>query len=73
MNRRKSHSAKRLAFQLVGLLVFVLLMGALIGSEGLVWSKIQADASLIADIRMPRTLFGGCFIGVGRRIGSRLI
>ena len=62
MNARKAHSAKRLALQLVGLLVFVLLMGALIGSEGLVWSKIQADASLIADIRMPRTL-GACLAG----------
>jgi iron complex transport system permease protein len=44
------------------LLIVLLVAGALVGSEGWAWSQVQADASLIADIRLPRTL-GACLAG----------
>ena len=62
MNARKVVSASKLAWQL-GFLLFLLVMaGALVGSEGWAWGQVQADASLIADIRLPRTL-GACLAG----------
>ena len=62
MNARKAQSAGRLALQLVLLLLLLIGLGALVGSEGFAWSQVQADASLIADIRLPRTL-GACLAG----------
>ena len=62
MSARKVHSAGRLAWQLSCLLLLLAGLGALIGSDGLAWSQVQADASLIADIRLPRTL-GACLAG----------
>ena len=62
MNVRKVSSTSQLAWQL-GLLLFLLLMaGALVGSEGWAWGQVQAEASLIIDIRLPRTL-GACLAG----------
>ena len=62
MNARKAQSAGRLALQLSLLLLLLIGLGALVGSEGFAWSQVQADASLIADIRLPRTL-GACLAG----------
>ena len=62
MNARKVQSAQRLAIQLSLLLLLLVGLGALVGSEGLAWSQVQADAGLIADIRLPRTL-GACLAG----------
>lgn len=62
MNAHKVSSASKLAGQLSLLLILLLLVGALVGSEGWALSHIQADASLIADIRLPRTL-GACLAG----------
>ena len=49
MNARKVHSAGRLAWQLSCLLLLLVGLGALIGSDGLAWAQVQADASLIAE------------------------
>lgn len=62
MNARKVSSASKLAWQLGFLLLLLLMAGALVGSEGWVWGQVQADASLIVDIRLPRTL-GACLAG----------
>ena len=62
MNARKVQSAQRLAIQLSLLLLLLLGLGALVGSDGFAWSQVQADAGLIADIRLPRTL-GACLAG----------
>ena len=62
MSARKVHSAGRLAWQLSCLLLLLVGLGALIGSDGLAWAQVQADARLIADIRLPRTL-GACLAG----------
>ena len=62
MSARKVHSAGRLAWQLSCLLLLLVGLGVLIGSDGLAWAQVQADASLIADIRLPRTL-GACLAG----------
>ena len=51
MNTRKAQSAGRLALQLVLLLLLLIGLGALVGSEGFAWSQVQSDAGLIADIR----------------------
>ena len=62
MNARQVSSASQLAWQL-GVLLFLLLMaGALVGSDGWAWGQVQAEASLIVDIRLPRTL-GACLAG----------
>jgi len=62
MNARKVSSASQLAWQLGLLLLLQLMAGALVGSEGWAWGQVQADASLIVDIRLPRTL-GACLAG----------
>ena len=62
MNVRKVSSASQLAWQLGFLLLLLLTAGALVGSEGWAWGQVQADASLIVDIRLPRTL-GACLAG----------
>ena len=62
MNARKLASASKLAWQLGFLLLLLLMAGALVGSEGWAWGQAQADASLIVDIRLPRTL-GACLAG----------
>jgi iron complex transport system permease protein len=62
MNARKVSSASKLAWQLGFLLLLLLMAGALVGSEGWAWGQVQADASLIVDIRLPRTL-GACLAG----------
>ena len=62
MNARKVSSASKLAWQLGWLLLLLLMAGALVGSEGWAGGQVQADASLIVDIRLPRTL-GACLAG----------
>lgn len=62
MNARKVSSASKLAWQLGFLLLLLLMAGALVGSEGWAGGQVQADASLIVDIRLPRTL-GACLAG----------
>ena len=62
MNVRKVSSASQLALQLGFLLLLLLTAGALVGSEGWAWGQVQDDASLIVDIRLPRTL-GACLAG----------
>ena len=62
MNVRKVSSHSQLAWQLGFLLFLLLTAGALVGSEGWAWGQVQADASLIVDIRLPRTL-GACLAG----------
>ena len=62
MKVRKVSSASQLAWQLGFLLLLLLTAGALVGSEGWAWGQVQADASLIVDIRLPRTL-GACLAG----------
>jgi len=62
MNASKVSSASTLAWQLGFLLLLLLMSGALVGSEGWAWGQVQADASLIVDIRLPRTL-GACLAG----------
>ena len=62
MNARKVDSAGLLALQLSLLLLVLVCLGALVGSDGFAWAQVQADASLIADIRLPRTL-GACLAG----------
>ena len=62
MNARKVSSASQLAWQLGLLLTLMVLAGAVVGSEGWAVSAFQADAALIADIRLPRTL-GACLAG----------
>jgi iron complex transport system permease protein len=62
MNARKLASASKLAWQLGFLLLLLVMAGALVGSEGWAWGQAQADVSLIADIRLPRTL-GACLAG----------
>jgi iron complex transport system permease protein len=62
MNARKNQSAGRLALQLCCLLLLLIGLGALVGSEGFAGMQLQADFSLIADIRLPRTL-GACLAG----------
>ncbi len=62
MNARKVQSAGRLALQLSVLLLLLVGLGALVGSEGFAGMQLQADLSLIADIRLPRTL-GACLAG----------
>ena len=62
MNASKVSSASQLALQLGFLLLLILTAGALVGSEGWAWGQVQADASLIVDIRLPRTL-GACLAG----------
>ena len=56
MNTRRIASATKLAWQLGFLLLLLVIAGALVGSEGWAWRQVQADASLIVDIRLPRTL-----------------
>jgi len=55
MNASKVSSALTLAWQLGFLLLLLVMLGALVGSEGWAWGQVQADASLIVDIRLPRT------------------
>jgi iron complex transport system permease protein len=62
MNAAKVASASKLAWQLGFLLWLLMMAGALVGSEGWAWGQVQADASLILDIRLPRT-FGACLAG----------
>ena len=62
MNAAKVASASKLAWQLGFLLWLLMMAGALVGSEGWAWGHVQADASLILDIRLPRT-FGACLAG----------
>ena len=64
MNARKvaSTSTSTLAWQLALVLCLLLLIGAVVGSEGWALAHVQADAMLIADIRLPRTL-GACLAG----------
>ena len=62
MNARKVSSASMLAWQLGLLLTLMVMAGALVGSDGWALAQVQADAALIADIRLPRTL-GACLAG----------
>ena len=62
MNAPPFASASKLAWQLGLVLMLLIMAGALVGSEGWAWGQVQADITLIADIRMPRTL-GACLAG----------
>ena len=62
MNARQVNSTGRLALQLTVLLLLLVALGAVVGSDGLAWQQLEADASLIVDIRLPRTL-GACLAG----------
>jgi len=62
MNARQVNSTGRLALQLTVLLLLLVALGAMVGSDGLAWQQLEADASLIVDIRLPRTL-GACLAG----------
>jgi len=59
-----SHQSRNMGFAgllLLGLIA-VVLMGVQLGSEGLAWRSVQADWTLMTDIRLPRTL-GACLAG----------
>lgn len=62
MNARQVNSTGRLALQLTVLLLLLVALGAVVGSDGFAWQQLEADASLIVDIRLPRTL-GACLAG----------
>ena len=62
MKAPKVNSGRRFSFQLIGWLGIILIVGAMLGSEGWSFVNLQDDASLIIDIRLPRTL-GACLAG----------
>ena len=62
MNARKVSSASKLAWQLALLLLLLVAVGAMVGSDGWAWAQWRTDIDLIRDIRLPRTL-GACLAG----------
>jgi len=62
MNARKVSSASHLAWQLALLLLLLVALGAMVGSNGWAWAQWRTDTDLILDIRLPRTL-GACLAG----------
>lgn len=62
MNAGNGSSVRKLGLQLSLLLLFVLCVGVVVGSDGFSFIKWQEDSSLILDIRLPRTL-GACLAG----------
>mgnify|MGYP000337753084 FL=1 len=62
MNARKVSSASKLAWQLALLLLLIVAIGAMVGSDGWAWAQWRTDTDLILDIRLPRTL-GACLAG----------
>ena len=62
MNARKVSSAFQLAWQLALLLLLLVAVGCMVGSDGWAWAQWRTDTDLILDIRLPRTL-GACLAG----------
>jgi iron complex transport system permease protein len=62
MNARKVSSASKLAWRLALLLLLLVAIGAIVGSDGWAWAQWRTDTDLILDIRLPRTL-GACLAG----------
>lgn len=62
MNALKVSSASQLAWQLALLLLMLVAVGAMVGSDGWSWAQWRTDTDLILDIRLPRTL-GACLAG----------
>jgi iron complex transport system permease protein len=62
MNAGNRTSVRKLGMKLGLILMLLLCAGAMVGSDGFALFKWQDDASLIFDIRLPRTL-GACLAG----------